>query len=136
MINKINSLLFFIFCISFAIAGEKNGSDNLHQKNHNSDTHKQDYHHEFHGEEHHSSSVDGELIMHHIQDGGVFEFFNPLHPTHPKEIHLTTTWHDISPTLANWFSWVASGSGIEDDPEQLFITKQSIMMFLASLLLN
>ncbi|MBC8197624.1 MAG: F0F1 ATP synthase subunit A [Candidatus Marinimicrobia bacterium] len=128
MINKINSLFFIIIfsCLAISFAEEHHGSYNKtsnHGENH-------------HGEEqHHDSGVTGKVIMHHIQDGKVFEIFNPLHPTHPIEINLTTTWNDISPTLAGWFSWIASGAGIEDDPEQLFITKQSVMMFLASLLL-
>jgi ATP synthase subunit 6 len=160
LILKLNTflLVLLIACFSISTAEEKHGDnhtdhtnksygysskktenlnnqlDESHQKIH-SDNHSQNGQHNSDGGEHHSSGVDGELIMHHIQDGETFEIFNPIDPFHPTEIHLTTTWSDLSPTLANWFSWIASGSGIEEDPEQLFITKQSIMMLIASLLL-
>ena len=140
MIKKINSFLFvfIISCLSIAFPGDAYGtdhSDNSHESNHNAHGHGENLHHESHSGGHKDDGVTGEVIMHHIQDGKKFEIFNPLHPTHPKEIELTTTWNDISPTLASWFSWKASEGGYDDDPKQLFISKQSFMMFLASILL-
>ncbi len=44
-------------------------------------------------------------------------------------------WDKVFPALGSWVSWKADGSGVKEDPNQLFITKQSIMMFLASILL-
>jgi F-type H+-transporting ATPase subunit a len=90
--------------------------------------------------------------MHHIQDEAVFEIFNPLHPTHPLELKLTTTWNDIHPTLAVLFGWqlhnfldfktydvlkqesLLKGSS-EREYEPLVFTKQSIMMMLAAMLI-
>ena len=129
-INK-NVLLFlsFLLTISFAEYGSPG---------HNQDTHKEEHHdtHEkSHGEKHHDEGVTGEVIMHHIQDEAVFEIFNPLHPTHPIELKLTTTWNDIHPSLGKYFGWVLSGKGYADEPDQLIFTKQSIMMFLAAILI-
>tara|TARA_S200000501_G_scaffold378663_1_gene442619 strand:- start:6732 stop:7787 length:1056 start_codon:yes stop_codon:yes gene_type:complete len=44
-------------------------------------------------------------------------------------------WDKVLPSLGKYLSWKADGSGIKEDPNQLFITKQAIMMFLASLFL-
>ena len=83
----------------------------------------------------HDEGVTGEIIMHHIQDAEIFEIFNPMHPTHPIELKLSTTWQEIHPTLGKCFGWVLSGNGYTDDPNQLIITKQSIMLFLAAILI-
>jgi len=115
--------VFFITCLTIGIAGENNNSH--HDATHNGE----------HGEDHHPASVDGELIMHHIQDVETFEIFNPLSPLHPIELKLTKTWNDISPTLGNYFGWVLSGKGYAEEPDQLIFTKQSIMMLLAALLI-
>jgi len=115
--------LSFLFAISFA-----------DDKTKNHDSHQTDIH-DTHGEELHDEGVTGDVIMHHIQDAAVFEIFNPLHPTHPIELKLTTTWNDVHPTLGNWFGWMVSGSGYAEEPNQLIFTKQSIMMLLASILI-
>ena len=44
-------------------------------------------------------------------------------------------WDKVFPALGQYLSWTADGSGVKEDPDQLFITKQGIMMFLASLFL-
>ena len=44
-------------------------------------------------------------------------------------------WDNVIPSLGNALSWKIDGNGMKDDPDQLFITKQGIMMFLASLLI-
>ena len=44
-------------------------------------------------------------------------------------------WDKVFPALGSYLSWKANGSGISEDPDQLFITKQGVMMFLASMLL-
>jgi len=143
LINKINSLFLIIIfsCLAISFAQEHHGLYNntsnhkeLEHSTHidNHLNHDKNHHEE---EQHHDKGVTGEVIMHHIQDGKVFEIFNPLHPTHPIEIKLTTTWNDISPILGNYFGWVLSGSGYHDDPEQLVFTKQAIMVFLASLII-
>jgi len=139
LINKISSLFFIIIfsCFAISFAQEHHGLYN-NDSNHNESSHSApgDYHSNQHGEEqHHDAGVTGKVIMHHIQDGKVFEIFNPLHPTHPIEIKLTTTWNDISPTLGKYFGWVLSGAGYAEEPDQLIFTKQTIMMFLASLII-
>ncbi|MBC8312032.1 MAG: F0F1 ATP synthase subunit A [Candidatus Marinimicrobia bacterium] len=122
--NK-NVLLFLSFLLTISFAEYGSG--------YNQDAHKK--HHDTHGEEHHDAGVTGEVIVHHIQDGSTFEIFNPLHPTHPFELKLTTTWNDIHPALGNWFGWMLSGKGYAKEPDQLIFTKQSIMMFLAAILI-
>ncbi len=77
--------------------------------------------HQSHSE--HSAKVDGTVIVHHLTDGETFEIFNPFSPLHPHEIHLTTKWKDLHPALENYFH------------DELFVSKQNVMMFLAGLLL-
>ena len=120
--------LSFLFVVSFA--AEKTNSHNPQQTGQH-DSHNDDAH----IEEHQDEGVTGEVIMHHIQDGQVFEIFNPLHPTHPIEYKLTTTWNDIHPTLGKYFGWMLSGKGYVAEPDQLIFTKQSIMILLAACLI-
>ena len=129
-INK-NVLLFLSFLLTISFA--EYGSPGHNQDTHNEEHH--DTHEKSHGEKHHDEGVTGEVIMHHIQDEAVFEIFNPLHPTHPIELQLTTTWNDIHPSLGKYFGWILSGKGYADEPDQLIFTKQSIMMFLAAILI-
>ena len=120
--------LSFLFVVSFA--AEKTNPHDPHQTDY-ADSHNDDAHIKGHEDE----GVTGEVIMHHIQDGQVFEIFNPLHPTHPIEYKLTTTWNDIHPTLGKYFGWMLSGKGYVAEPDQLIFTKQSIMIFLAAFLI-
>ena len=110
MIDKLNSflLLFFIISISAIFAEKKHNTSQVNSSHEN---------------DHHSSQVDGELIMHHIQDGTTFEIFNPISPTHPFELKLSLLWKDLFPITENLFG------------DELFLNKQAIMILLASILL-
>ena len=90
--------------------------------------------------------VDGEYIMHHIQDDKIFELFNPLdwndgnhdHYYYTTKVKLDQSWNKINniPIIRNYLSWMWDPS---TDPftlfpsnNQLIFSKQSIMMLLAS----
>ena len=93
-----------------------------------------------------SEKVDGEYIMHHIQDDKVFELFNPFdwndgnhdHYYFTAKVKLDQSWNKINniPIISNYLSWMWDPS---TDPftlfpsnNQLIFSKQSIMMLLAS----
>ena len=97
---------------------------------------------------HKSESVDGEYIMHHIQDGTTFEIFNPLdwndanhdHYYFTYKIKLDSKWNKFLniPIIGNLFNWKWDPSkslSATENPNQLMISKQLIMMFIAALLL-
>ena len=95
---------------------------------------------------HSELKVDGEYIMHHIQDDKVFELFNPLdwndgnhdHYYYTTKVKLDQSWNKINniPIISNYLNWMWDPS---TDPftlfpsnNQLIFSKQSIMMLLAS----
>ncbi len=95
---------------------------------------------------HSELKVDGEYIMHHIQDDKVFELFNPLdwndgnhdHYYYTTKVKLDQSWNRINniPIISNYLNWMWDPS---TDPftlfpsnNQLIFSKQSIMMLLAS----
>ena len=105
--NKLFSRI-LILSVLFSISFAESGS-------HHEDTHAV--------HDKHPAKVDGTVIVHHLTDGETFEIFNPFSPLHPYEIHLTTKWKDLHPSFEKYFN------------EELFISKQNVMMFLAVLLL-
>ena len=120
--------LIFLFYLLFAIVLADNSS------HHNSEyTHSE-------------LKVDGEYIMHHIQDDKVFELFNPFdwndgnhdHYYFTAKVKLDQSWNKINniPIISNYLSWMWDPS---TDPftlfpsnNQLIFSKQSIMMLIAS----
>jgi ATP synthase subunit 6 len=95
-----------------------------------------------------NESIDGKYIMDHIQDNTTFEIFNPFdyndsnndHYYYTTKISLDQDWNKfkkISPLkkFVNW-KWDPSKSlSAVPFPEQLILSKQSVMMFLASLII-
>ena len=140
MINSFKYSIFpVLILLSFSIGEEKHHEVDHHGKTvdyHNSHPSSSDGHVDHHGGHGaHPEKVTGEVIMHHIQDNKVFEIFNPFNPLHPFMVSLSTTWKDIYPKFSKWFGWKLTGQGSIDDENQLFLTKQSIMMLLASLVI-
>ena len=104
-----------------------------------------------------NDKVDGEYIMHHIQDDRVFEIFNPFdyndcqsdvinglctqdHYYYTTKVKLDQSWNKLEniPFISNYFSWVWDPSNsLEPMPSnnQLILSKQLIMMLLASLII-
>ena len=96
------------------------------------------------GEHHDEGSIDGEYIMHHIQDGAVFEIFNPLdyndangdHYYFTKKINLDSDWNRFLniPIIGNMLNWKWDPSkslSPSENSDQLMISKQLIMMLIA-----
>ena len=92
--------------------------------------------------------VDGEYIMHHIQDDRVFEIFNPFDWNDANKddyyftskIKLEKSWNRLEnvPFINNYFNWVWDPSkSLEPMPNsnQLIFNKQLIMMLLSSFLI-
>ena len=96
----------------------------------------------------HDAKVDGDYIMHHIQDDRVFEMFNPFdwndsnkdNYYYTNKIKLDYSWNKLKnvPFVGNYFSWMwdpsASLSPTKND-NQLIFNKQVIMMILSSLII-
>jgi len=90
--------------------------------------------------------VDGDYIMHHIQDDRVFEIFNPFdyndsnqdHYYFTKKVKLNHSWNELSniPLISNYLNWKwdpsKSLSPMKFD-DQLILNKQLIMILIASL---
>ena len=90
--------------------------------------------------------VDGDYIMHHIQDDRVFEIFNPFdyndsnqdHYYFTKKVKLNQSWNELSniPLISNYLNWKwdpsKSLAPMKFD-DQLILNKQLIMMLIASL---
>ena len=100
-----------------------------------------------HNKTHHQSGkVDGEYIMHHIQDGTTFEIFNPFdwsdsngdHYYFTYKINLDSKWNKFLniPIIGSMFNWKwdpsKSLTDLESNPNQLMFSKQLIMMLLAA----
>ena len=131
-----HKLLLIVFYFSFIIAGENQSSHDSHSK----DSHHSDEHVE---------KVDGEYIMHHIQDQTTFEIFNPFdwndsngdHYYFTKKVYLhKNEWNKLSnvPILNNYLNWKWNPSTSlipETDNNQIIVSKQLIMMILASLII-
>ena len=92
--------------------------------------------------------VDGEYIMHHIQDDRVFELFNPLdyndanqdHYYFTKKIKLDQSWNQLKniPFISDYLSWKWDPSkslSPSDSNNQLILNKQLIMILLASFII-
>ena len=84
-----------------------------------------------------NDKVDGEYIMHHIQDDRVFEIFNPLdwndsnkdNYYYTSKVKLDKSWNKLDniPFISNYFSWVWDPSNsLEPMPSnnQLILSKQ------------
>lgn len=96
----------------------------------------------------HDAKVDGEYIMHHIQDDRVFEMFNPFdwndsnndHYYFTNKIKLDHSWNKLKnvPFVGNYFNWMwdpsTSLSPTKND-NQLIFNKQLIMMILSSIII-
>ena len=126
--KRIN-ILISIVCFSFLLCGENNS-------------------------EHHTSSnheiekIDGDYIMHHIQDDKTFELFNPFdwndanqdHYYFTKKISLDYSWNKLknAPFISNYLSWKwdpSTSLAVMPSNDQLILNKQLIMMLLASSLI-
>ena len=92
--------------------------------------------------------VDGEYIMHHIQDDRVFELFNPLdyndanqdHYYFTKKIKLDQSWNQLKniPFISEYLNWKWDPSkslSPSDSDNQLILNKQLIMILLASFII-
>ena len=92
--------------------------------------------------------VDGEYIMHHIQDDRVFELFNPLdyndanqdHYYFTKKIKLDQSWNQLKniPFISEYLNWKWDPSkslSPSDSNNQLILNKQLIMILLASFII-
>ena len=130
-------LLLLIIFYSFSLAEKPNHHANTHDSNiANTDNHKVE-------------TVDGEYIMNHIQDQSTFEIFNPFdwndsngdHYYYTTKIKLDKKWNKISeiPFLGDYLNWTWNPSksvySLQVNNDQLVISKQLIMMFLASLII-
>ena len=95
-----------------------------------------------------NEKVDGEYIMHHIQDDRVFEIFNPLdyndanqdHYYFTKKIKLDHSWNQLKniPFISDYLSWKWDPSkslSPSHSDNQLILTKQLIMILLASFII-
>ncbi len=95
-----------------------------------------------------SEKVDGDYIMHHIQDDRVFELFNPLdyndankdHYYFTKKIKLDHSWNQLAniPFISNYLSWKWDPSkslSPSVSSNQLILNKQLIMILLASFII-
>ena len=126
-----NKFLLILFYFSLAIPGANKSSNDSHPT------------------DHHVEKVDGEYIMHHIQDQTTFEIFNPFdwndsngdHYYFTKKIYLhKNEWNKLSniPFLNNYLNWKWNPSTSlipETDNDQIIVSKQLIMMVLASLII-
>ena len=126
-----NKFLLILFYFSLAIPGANKSSNDLHPT------------------DHHVEKVDGEYIMHHIQDQTTFEIFNPFdwndsngdHYYFTKKIYLhKNEWNKLSniPFLNNYLNWKWNPSTSlipETDNNQIVVSKQLIMMILASFII-
>ena len=134
-------LLLIIF-YSFSLAEKPN--------HHSDDTHHANTHDSYvaNTDNHKVEKVDGEYIMNHIQDQSTFEIFNPFdwndsngdHYYYTTKIKLDKEWNKISeiPFLGNYLNWTWNPSKSlipQVNNDQLVISKQLIMMFLASLII-
>ena len=95
-----------------------------------------------------SESIDGQYIMDHIQDPYTFEIFNPLdyndsngdHYYYTKKIKLNSDWNKFKNipfigSVLNW-KWDPSQSlSPSENPDQLIISKQLIMMLIAAIII-
>jgi len=95
-----------------------------------------------------SEKVDGDYIMHHIQDDRVFELFNPFdyndanqdHYYFTKKIKLDYSWNQLKniPFISDYLNWKWDPSASlspTDSDNQLIFSKQLIMMLLASFII-
>ena len=95
-----------------------------------------------------SEKVDGDYIMHHIQDDRVFEIFNPLdwndanhdHYYFTTKIKLDSPWNrlDNIPFVRDYFGWKwdpSTSLSATSSDSQLIFNKQLIMMLLAALII-
>ena len=120
------------------------------KSNHHSKEHNNNMHHSVHilDDSHKVEKVDGDYIMNHIQDQSTFEIFNPFdwndsngdHYYYTTKIKLDKEWNKISkvPFLSNYLNWKWNPSkslSPEISNDQLVISKQLIMMLLASLII-
>ena len=132
--------------IALPIAGDKE-TNNINESSKNNPL--KNYHDSNHKESHsHDLKVDGEYIMHHIQDDRVFEIFNPFDYNdsnndgyyYTKKIKLESNWNRFikMPVIGSFFNWVWDPSkslSPTENSSQLIITKQLVMMLLASTIL-
>ena len=95
-----------------------------------------------------NAKVDGDYIMHHIQDDRVFEIFNPLdwndangdHYYFTNKVKLDKKWNQLNnvPIIGDYFNWMWDPS-ISLSPSinnrQLIFNKQFIMMLLSSIII-
>jgi len=95
-----------------------------------------------------AEKVDGEYIMHHIQDDRIFELFNPFdwndsnqdHYYFTQKIKLDNGWNKLENIsfLNNYLSWTWDPSvdvASTQSSDQLIFNKQLIMILLASSLI-
>ena len=94
------------------------------------------------------AKVDGEYIMHHIQDDRIFEVFNPFdwndsnndHYYFTNKVKLDHSWNKLTniPILNNYFGWMwdpSTSLSPSINNNQLILNKQLIMMILASFII-
>ena len=94
------------------------------------------------------AKVDGDYIMHHIQDDRVFEIFNPLdwndangdHYYFTNKVKLDKKWNQLNniPIIGDYFNWmwdpsISLAPSIND--RQLKFNKQFIMILISSILI-
>ena len=95
-----------------------------------------------------SEKVDGDYIMHHIQDDRVFELFNPFdyndanqdHYYFTKKVKLDHSWNQLNniPFISDYLSWKwdpSTSLSPTDSNNQLIFSKQLIMILLASFII-
>jgi len=135
-------LLISIFYFSFLLGAGVTQTNHGHEPDHLDDKHNV--------ESDHSSDkkVDGEYIMHHIQDDRVFELFNPFdyndanqdHYYFTKKVKLDHSWNQLNniPFISGYLSWKWDPSASlspTDFNNQLIFSKQLIMILLASFII-
>jgi len=135
-------LLISIFYFSFLLGAGVTQTNHGHEPDHLDGKHNV--------ESDHSSDkkVDGEYIMHHIQDDRVFELFNPFdyndanqdHYYFTKKVKLDHSWNQLNniPFISGYLSWKWDPSASlspTDFNNQLIFSKQLIMILLASFII-
>ena len=135
-------LLVSIFYFSLLLGG------GVTQTNHSHDSHNLNDEYNIKSDHSSGEKVDGEYIMHHIQDDRVFELFNPFdyndangdHYYFTKKVKLNHSWNQLNniPFISDYLSWKWDPSASlspTDSNNQLIFSKQLIMILLASFII-
>ncbi len=135
-------LLISIFYFSFLLGA------GVTQTNHGYEPDHLDGKHNVESDHSSDKKVDGEYIMHHIQDDRVFELFNPFdyndanqdHYYFTKKVKLDHSWNQLNniPFISGYLSWKWDPSASlspTDFNNQLIFSKQLIMILLASFII-